>query len=76
MGTGHVLTLAVPYHGWRDRSEDRGVRAIAPLQGIRVIELARIGPGPFCAMVLSDMGAQVLRIDRAGRVAGHGGERP
>lgn len=36
-----------------------------PLTGLRVIELAGIGPGPFAAMMLSDMGAEVLRIDRA-----------
>lgn len=35
-----------------------------PLQGLKVVEFAGIGPGPFCAMVLSDMGAQVIRIDR------------
>jgi alpha-methylacyl-CoA racemase len=35
-----------------------------------VLELAGIGPGPFCAMMLSDMGADVLRIDRAGQVRG------
>src|SRR6202162_3972923 len=34
------------------------------LSGYRVIELAGIGPGPMCAMLLSDMGADVLRIDR------------
>ena len=37
-----------------------------PLAGIRVVEFAGIGPGPHCAMLLSDMGAEVLRIDRAG----------
>src|SRR5579871_3066368 len=35
-----------------------------PLAGIKVIEFAGIGPGPFCAMLLSDMGADVVRIDR------------
>lgn len=35
-----------------------------PLTGIRVVELAGIGPGPFCAMLLSDLGANVLRIER------------
>jgi len=35
-----------------------------PLAGVRVVELAGIGPGPFCAMVLADLGADVLRIDR------------
>ncbi len=39
-----------------------------PLEGLRVIELAGIGPGPFCAMMLADMGAEVLRIDRPRKV--------
>ncbi|SEU04277.1 CaiB/BaiF CoA-transferase family protein [Variovorax sp. OV084] len=37
-----------------------------PLRGFRVVEMAGIGPGPFCAMMLSDMGADVIRIDRKG----------
>jgi len=37
---------------------------LGPLKGIKVIEIAGIGPGPFSAMMLSDMGADVLRIDR------------
>ncbi len=37
---------------------------MGPLSGIRVIEFAGIGPGPFCAMVLADMGAEVVRLDR------------
>jgi alpha-methylacyl-CoA racemase len=37
-----------------------------PLAGVRVLELAGIGPGPFCAMMLADQGAAVLRIDRPG----------
>lgn len=37
---------------------------MGPLSGIRVLEIASIGPGPFCAMMLSDMGADVIRIDR------------
>ena len=35
-----------------------------PLAGLKVIEMAELGPGPFCAMMLADMGAQVLRIER------------
>jgi alpha-methylacyl-CoA racemase len=35
-----------------------------PLSGVRVIELAGIGPGPFAAMLLADLGAEVIRIDR------------
>lgn len=37
-----------------------------PLTGLRVIEFSSIGPGPHCAMLLADMGAEVLRIDRPG----------
>lgn len=37
-----------------------------PLAGVRVVELGGIGPGPFCAMMLSDMGADVLRVERPG----------
>ncbi len=36
------------------------------LQGIRIIEIAGIGPGPFCGMMLADHGAEVIRIDRIG----------
>ncbi|GAA2120865.1 CaiB/BaiF CoA-transferase family protein [Kitasatospora saccharophila] len=38
--------------------------AAGPLAGIRVIELGGIGPGPFCGMILADLGAEVIRIDR------------
>ena len=44
---------------------------MGPLQGIRLVEIAGIGPGPFAAMVLSDMGAEIVRIDRpSGKVGG------
>ncbi|MGA0236830.1 MAG: CaiB/BaiF CoA transferase family protein [Acidimicrobiales bacterium] len=43
---------------------------MGPLAGVRIIELAGIGPGPFCAMMLADMGADVIRVDRAGAVRG------
>ena len=36
-----------------------------PLNNVKVIEFAGIGPGPFCGMLLADMGADVLRIDRS-----------
>jgi alpha-methylacyl-CoA racemase len=39
---------------------------MGPLQGTRVVELAGIGPGPFCAMLLADLGAEVLAVDRPG----------
>jgi len=37
-----------------------------PLQGLKVIEMAGIGPGPFACMLLADMGADVIRVDRPG----------
>jgi alpha-methylacyl-CoA racemase len=40
--------------------------AQGPLKGIKVLEFASIGPGPFCGMLLSDLGADVVRIDRKG----------
>ena len=47
-----------------------------PLDGVRIIEVAGIGPGPFAAMMLSDMGAEVLRVDRAQAVRGGSPEHP
>ena len=41
-----------------------------PLKGVRIIEIAGIGPGPFAAMMLADMGADVIRVDRAAAVRG------
>jgi alpha-methylacyl-CoA racemase len=51
--------------------EDK-VMAQGPLDGLKVIEFAGIGPGPFCGMLLSDLGADVVRIDRKG---GRGGSK-
>lgn len=39
---------------------------MGPLVGLRVIEIAGIGPAPLCAMLLGDMGAEVIRVDRVG----------
>ena len=41
---------------------------MGPLSGKRVVEIAGIGPGPFCAMLLADLGAEVVRVDRASAV--------
>jgi alpha-methylacyl-CoA racemase len=41
---------------------------MGPLAGVRIIEVAGIGPGPFCAMILADLGAEVIRIDRVAAV--------
>ena len=44
--------------------------AQGPLSGLKVLEFAGIGPGPFCGMLLSDLGADVVRIDRKGQRGG------
>jgi alpha-methylacyl-CoA racemase len=41
-----------------------------PLSGLKVVEFAGIGPGPFCGMLLSDLGADVVRVDRKGQGRG------
>ncbi|MGY1496168.1 CaiB/BaiF CoA transferase family protein [Streptomyces sp. QTS52] len=43
-----------------------GTAGSGPLSGVRVVELAGIGPGPFAAMLLADLGADVVRVDRPG----------
>nr|WP_297401990.1 CaiB/BaiF CoA-transferase family protein [uncultured Marinobacter sp.] len=42
---------------------------MGPLHGVRIIELAGIGPGPFCGMVLADLGAEVISVERIGTQA-------
>lgn len=50
----------------RHEGPSRDRPAAGPLAGLRVIELAGLGPGPFCAMVLADLGAEVIRVERVG----------
>lgn len=47
-----------------------------PLEGVKVVELAGLGPGPFAAMLLSDLGAEVVRVDRAQSARGGNPEAP
>ena len=44
---------------------DREPSFTGPLAGLRVVEIGSIGPGPFCAMLLADLGADIVRVDRA-----------
>jgi len=39
---------------------------VGPLNGIKILEVGGIGPGPFCGMMLSDMGAEIVRVERKG----------
>jgi alpha-methylacyl-CoA racemase len=47
-----------------------------PLSGFKVIELAGIGPAPFCAMMLGDLGAEVIRVERTGTTDGNAAKDP
>ncbi|MCX4096832.1 CaiB/BaiF CoA transferase family protein [Nocardia sp. alder85J] len=53
-------------------STERG----GPLAGLRVLEVQGLGPGPFCAGLLSDFGAEVIRVDRVQNVTGEDGPPP
>jgi len=44
---------------------------MGPLTGLKIIEIASLAPGPFCAMMLADMGAEVIRIDRTDNATDH-----
>ena len=50
------------------------MKAQGPLQGVKVIEFVGLGPAPFCAMHLADLGAEVIRIDRPGAMGGGASE--
>jgi alpha-methylacyl-CoA racemase len=50
-----------------DRSAPQSsTRASGPLAGFHIVEFAGIGPGPFACMMLADMGAEVVTLDRVG----------
>jgi len=57
----------------RDKVMSQGV---GPLAGYRIVEIAGIGPGPFAAMMLADMGAEVIRVERTQAVRGPAPDRP
>ena len=42
---------------------------MGPLNGIKLIEMVGIGPAPHCCMLLADMGAEIIRIDRPGEIS-------
>ena len=47
-----------------------------PLTGLKVVELSGLGPGPFASMMLADMGADVIKVDRASSARGGNPEAP
>src|ERR1700677_1125650 len=52
-----------------------GGKDVGPLSGLRIIEMAGLGPGPFAGMLFSDLGADVIRIDRKASAGGGGFDR-
>ncbi len=52
--------------GSRAPATDAKIRAMGPLAGVRIVELGGIGPAPMCAMLLADLGADVIRVERRG----------
>src|ERR1700694_2689244 len=56
-GNNNVLDKSAP---------QSSTRAAGPLAGFRIVEFAGIGPGPFACMMLADMGAEVVTLDRVG----------
>src|SRR3989440_6073284 len=48
------------------QAQASSARTSGPLTGIRIVEFAGIGPGPFACMMLADMGAEVVTLDRVG----------
>lgn len=55
-------------HSAREQRDDLGNADQRPFNGVTAVEMAGIGPGPFAGMMLSDFGAEVIRIDRTDRV--------
>ena len=71
-----VISHTDQRHHHRHRHRLRSTTMSGPLTGYKVIEIAGIGPGPFCAMLLADMGADVIRVDRAQSVRGPAPDGP
>src|SRR5829696_5755495 len=64
--TASTMT-GVPMRSSRGACDDPSLESVlmqGPLEGLRVVEMVGLGPGPFCGMLLADMGAKVLRVDR------------
>src|SRR5476649_2070720 len=59
-----------PHHHAINHHTTKQEKTMGVLDGMRIVEIAGIGPGPFCGMLLADMGAQVTLVERAGGKAG------
>src|SRR5262245_27640628 len=59
-GTGRTAPLTVRLAA----AANQEVTEMGPLAGLRIVEMAGIGPAPFAATLLADMGAELIRVDR------------
>jgi alpha-methylacyl-CoA racemase len=71
---GFRLAMLANWRGGAPSGDHGGMPG--PLSGITIVELAGIGPGPFAGMMLSDMGATVIRVDRSQSVRGGSPSEP
>ena len=67
---------AITSHARRAAKPRKGNTMSGPLSGYKILEIAGIGPGPFAAMMLADMGAEIIRVDRAQSVRGPAPDTP
>ena len=72
----HAVLGVNPASALTDASGTKDAMLIRPLAGLSVVEIASIGPGPFCGMLLGDLGADVIRVDRPGGHTHRWGSNP